>query len=58
MYECIYALRKMWCNSRLLTLMSRGPAGGLTYTVLAGLRRMAWRGGVLSSYRSPANRNG
>lgn len=36
-----------WCNSRLLTLMSRGPAGGLTYTVLATLRRIAWRGGVV-----------
>lgn len=32
-------------------------AGGLTYTVLASPRRIAWRA-RRSSYRSPANANG
>jgi hypothetical protein len=37
-------------NSRLLTLMSRGTAAGVTYTTTvlllpASLRRIAWRGG-------------
>jgi hypothetical protein len=47
-YECISG--GMVSNSRLLTLMSRGTAAGVTYTTTvlllpASPRRIAWRGG-------------